>query len=41
MLQGLLYLPLGDENELGAKGLEELEAAIRDLQEKLRTRTTP
>ena len=41
MLQGLLYLPPGDVKELEAKSLDELEGVIRDMQEKLRTRTTP
>jgi hypothetical protein len=40
MLQEFLYLPLSDETELGAKGHNELESVMRDLREKLRTRTT-
>ncbi len=39
MLQGLLYMPLSDEKELGPMGLEQLEALTRSLQEKLRSRT--
>ncbi len=38
MLQGLLYLPLSDEQELMAMGLEQLELLASGLQEKLRGR---
>ena len=38
MLQGLLYLPLSDEQELRAMGLEQLELLASSLQEKLRGR---
>ena len=38
MLQGLLYLPLSDEQELRAMGLEQLELLASGLQEKLRSR---
>jgi predicted transposase/invertase (TIGR01784 family) len=39
MLQGLLYMPLSDEQELMAMGLEQLESLTSGLQEKLRGRT--
>jgi predicted transposase/invertase (TIGR01784 family) len=39
MLQGLLYLPVSDEKELSAMGLEQLDALTDGLQEKLRSRT--
>jgi predicted transposase YdaD len=39
MLQGLLYMPLADEQELAAMSLQQLEALTSDLQEKLRSRT--
>jgi predicted transposase/invertase (TIGR01784 family) len=38
ILQGLLCLPLGEEQELRPLGLKELEALTSDLQEKLRGR---
>jgi predicted transposase/invertase (TIGR01784 family) len=38
MLQGLLNMPLGDEKELSALSLEELESLTAGLQEKLRGR---
>ena len=38
MLQGLLSTPLGDETELSAMSLEELEALTAGLQQKLRGR---
>ena len=38
MLQSLLYMPLSDEHELSAMGLEQLEALTAALQEKLRGR---
>jgi flagellar biosynthesis/type III secretory pathway protein FliH len=38
MLQGLLYMPLSDEKELTAMGLEQLDALTAGLQEKLRGR---
>jgi hypothetical protein len=37
-LQGLLYLPLSDEQELGAMSLEQLGSLASSLQEKLRGR---
>jgi hypothetical protein len=40
MLQVLLYIPLSDEKELQAMGLERLESLTAKLREKLRTRTT-
>jgi predicted transposase YdaD len=39
MLQGLLYMPVSDEKELSAMGLEQLDALTAGLQEKLRGRT--
>jgi len=39
MLQGLLYMPASDEQELSAMGLEGLESLTAGLQEKLRGRT--
>jgi len=39
MLQGLLYLPVGDEKELSALSLEQLDALTAGLQEELRGRT--
>ena len=39
MLQGLLYLPVSDEKELSAMGLEQLGALTAGLQEQLRSRT--
>ncbi len=41
MLQGLLNLPLGDEQELSALGIQQLESLIASLREKLRSRTRP
>ena len=41
ILQGLLNLPLGDEQELSALGIQQLESLIASLQEKLRSRTRP
>ena len=38
LLQELLYLPVGDVQELQAMGLDQLEALTRDLQEQLRSR---
>ena len=38
MLEGLLYQPLSDEKDLAAMGLEQLEALMGRLQEKLRSR---
>jgi hypothetical protein len=38
MLQGLLYMPVSDEKELSAMGLEQLDALTGGLQEKLRSR---
>ncbi len=41
MLEGLLYQPLSDEKDLATMGLEQLEALMGRLQEKLRSRTAP
>ncbi len=38
-LQGLLGVPLADEEKLRALSLEQLQAITSDLQEKLRNRT--
>ena len=38
MLQGLLYIPLSDEKDLSAMGLEQLDSLTAGLQEKLRSR---
>jgi predicted transposase YdaD len=39
MLQGILRLPVSEEQELRASTLEQLQALTNDLQEKLRSRT--
>ena len=39
MLQGLLCVPVSEEQELRVLTLEQLQALTSDLQEKLRSRT--